>query len=109
MTIYVVKVNKFETKRTTEIHEARAIAKDALIKKLKDKCDDSNFLMCIHEKMYVYRGETIIRFFATMGERRGGKKTYSITIHCIPVVNGGYDFDLHREIANGWKGIKGAE
>lgn len=108
MTIYTIKVNKFETKRTTEIHEARAIAKDALIKKLKDRCDGSNYLMCTHEKMYVYRGETQIRLFATMGKHSGGKKTYSITIYCIPIPNGGYDFDLHQEIANGWKDIKGA-
>lgn len=106
MTIYSIKINKHETAKTTEIHEAKAIAKKVLIDKLKDRCNDTNFLYGVHEKMYVYNGETQIRFYATIGYHGGGMKTYSTTIKCLPVANGGYDFDLHKEIVNGFKGVK---
>ena len=89
-----------------EIHEARAIAKNALIDKLKDKCNDTSFLYGVHEKMYVCNGETQIRFYATIGYHGGGMKTYSTTVKCLPIANGGYDFNLHTEIFNGFKGVK---
>lgn len=109
MTIYEVKKDKRTTIRTSQLHEAREIAKQVLINRLKEKYDDTMFLIATSEKMYVYSGETQIRFYATMCRKMGGMKTYSVTIKCIPVANSGYNFDLHKEILNGYKNIKGAE
>ena len=109
MTIYTIKKDKHTTVKTAHLHEARKIAKQILINKLKDRCDDTMYLVSTQEKLYVYQGETQIRFYATMSKRMGGMKTYSVTIKCIPIANGGYDFDLHTEIFNGYKNIKGAE
>lgn len=113
MTIYTVKKDKHTTIKTTQLHEARKIAKQILINRLKEKCDDTTYLVSTQEKLYVYQGETQIRFYATIYERNCGKgdriKTYSVTIKCIPIADGGYDFDLHTEIYNGYKNIKGAE
>lgn len=109
MTIYTIKKDKHITVKTTQLHEARKIAKQVLINKLKDRCDDTMYFLSTQEKLYVYQGETQIRFYATMGERMGGMKTYSVTIKCIPVADGGCDFDLHKEIFNGYKNIKCAE
>lgn len=108
MTIYTIRINKHKTVKTTEIHEARAIAKKTLIDRLKEKCNDTYYLTAVHEKMYVYQGETQICFYATMSKRMGGIKTYCTTIKCIPVAEGGYDLNLHTEIFNGYKGVKGA-
>ncbi len=109
MTIYTIKKDKHTTVRTTQLHEARKIAKQILINKLKNRCDDTSFLLSTQEKLYVYQGETQIRFYATIGRRMGKMVTYSVTIKCIPVANSGYDFDLHREICKCYKDIKGAE
>jgi hypothetical protein len=109
MTIYTIKKDKHTTVKTTQLHEARKIAKQVLINRLKEKCDNTMYLVSTGEKMYVYQGETQIRFYATMSRHGGGFKTYSVTIKCISIADGGYDFDLHTEIFNGYKNIKGAE
>lgn len=109
MTIYTVKKDKHTTVKTTQLHEARRIAKQVLINKLKDKCDDAMYLSSTQEKLYVYQGETQIRFYATMDKIKGERKTYSVTIKCIPIADHGYDFGLHAEICNGYKNIKSAE
>jgi hypothetical protein len=109
MTIYMIKKDKRTTVRTTQLHEARKIAKQVLINRLKEKCDNTMYLVSTSEKMYVYSGETQIRFSATMDKRMGRMKTYSVTIKCIPIAESGYDFDLHTEIHNGYHNVKGAE
>lgn len=109
MTIYTVKKDKYTTVKTTQLHEARKIAKQVLINRLKEKCDDTMYLISTSERMYVYHGETEIRFYATMSKRMGGMKTYSVAIKCIPISNGGFDFDLYTEISNGYQKIQGAE
>ena len=109
MTVYMVKKDKYTTVRTTRLHEAKKIAKQVLINKLKENCNDTMFLVSTKENLFVYQSETQIRFLATMKELHGGFKTYSTTIKCIPIVEGGYDFELHKEIDNGYKNIKGAE
>lgn len=103
MTIYSIKVNKYQIIKTTELHEARAIAKQALIQRLKERCDDNYSLLSTSEKLYTYSDNTQIRLFATVSARQGDMKTYSITIKCINVPNGHYDFNLHKEIYSGWK------
>lgn len=103
MTVYSIKVDKHRTVKTTELHEARAIAKEALIQKLKECCDDTSSLLSTSEKLYAYSNNTQIRLFATVHLYQGGMKTYSVTIKCINVLNGGYDFSLHQEIYKGWK------
>lgn len=108
MTIYTIKKDKHTTVKTTQLHEARKIAKQVLINRLKEKCADA-MLLSTQEKLYVYQGETQIRFYATMDSRMGIMKTYSVTIKCISVADSGYDFDLHTEIFNGYKNIKGVE
>lgn len=109
MTIYTIKKDKHTTIRTTQLHEARRIAKQILINRLKEKCDSTMYLVATSEKMYVYSGETQIRFSATMSKRMGGMKTYSVTIKCISISESGYDLDLHTEIHNGYYNVKGAE
>lgn len=109
MTIYMIKKDKHTTVRTAQLHEARKIAKQVLINRLKEKCDNTMYLIATSEKMYVYSGETQIRFSATMSKRMGGMKTYSVTIKCISVAESGYDLDLHTEIHNGYYNVKGAE
>lgn len=109
MTIYTVKKDKHTTVKTTQLHEARRIAKQVLINKLKDKCDDTMYLVSTQEKLYVYQEETQIRFYATMSKRMGGIRTYSVTVKCISVADSGYDLNLHTEIFNGYKNIKGAD
>ena len=102
MTIYTIKKDEHTTIRTAQLHEARRVAKQILINRLKEKCDSSMYIVSTGEKMYVYSGETQIRFYATMSKRMGGMKTYSVTIKCVSVFETGYDFDLHTEIHNGW-------
>ena len=109
MTIYMIKKDKHTTVRTAQLHKARKIAKQVLINRLKEKCDNTMYLLSTSEKMYVYSGETQIRFSATMSKRMGRMKTYSVTIKCISVTESGYDFDLHTEIHNGYYNVKGAE
>lgn len=109
MTVYMVKKDKHTTVRTTQLHEARKIAKQVLINKLKDNCNNTMLLVSTKENLFVYQGETQIRFFATMKELHGGFKTYSTTIKCIPIAEGEYDLELHKEIYNGYKNIKGVD
>jgi hypothetical protein len=103
MTIYSVKVDKHQIRKTTELHEARAIAKQALIQKLKERCDDTYDLLSTSEKLYTYSNNTQIRLFTTVYKREEGMKTYSVTIKCINVPKGHYDFNLYKEIYSGWK------
>ena len=109
MTIYTIKKDKFTTVKTTQLYEARKIAKQVLINRLKEKCDNTMYLVSTSERMYVYHDETEIRFYATMSKRMGGIKTYSVTIKCIHITNGGFDFDLYTEINNGYQKIQGAD
>ena len=112
MTVYSVKVNKHKTIKTTQLHEARNLAKQLLAEKIvavKDKAERSNrtnshpyhpYLNSVCEKMYIRGNEIEYCFYANIVERCGAKKTYRTTIKAENILTHGYNFDLHTEIAN---------
>ena len=111
MTIYSVKINKHQTVKTASLHEARSLAKQALADKVAfeknfiEKCNRNDttpfppYLNSVSEKMYIRGNEIEYCFYATIQIGRGQRKTYRTTIKAENVSQGGYDFDLHTEIA----------
>lgn len=112
MTIYSIKINRHQTVKTTSLNEARSLAKQALADKVAfeksfiEKCisDDLNpyhpYLNSVSEKMYIRGNKIEYCFYASIQARRGQRKIYRTTIKAENVSTGGYDFDLHSEIAN---------
>jgi hypothetical protein len=106
MTVYSVKVDKHETFKTHALYEARAKAKEVLAKKLADRygADMINtILLSVNEKIHIYRDKSAYRFYATVHKRGEGMKTFSVTINCEHISNGGYHFDLHKELVKAVK------
>ena len=113
MTVYSIKINKHKTVKTTQLHEARDIAKQLLADKVveaKARAERYNvnnhpnlyhpYLNSVCEKMYL-RGDTIeYCFYATVIIARGTRKTYRITIKAENVATSGYNFALHQDLAN---------
>jgi hypothetical protein len=111
MTIYSVKINNHQTVKTTSLNEARSLAKQALADRVAfaksciEKCmrNDTNpyypYLSSVSEKMYVRGDEVQYCFYASLQTGRGQRKTYRITIKAENATQGGYDFNLHSEIA----------
>ena len=103
MTIYSIKINKREVIKTTALHEAIAIAKKALMDKIADKC---SYPSSVSEKMYLNRGEgkAAYRVFATVYVKNwqgiSRAKTYSNCVRMERVPDGGYNFNLHKELSN---------
>ena len=102
MTIYSVKINKYEVVKTTALHEAINLAKRTLIDKLAAK---GLYPISVSEKMYLNRGtgKAAYRVFATVWERRanGGRAlTYSNCVRMEHISNGNYNFALHKEISD---------
>lgn len=112
MTVYSVKINKHQTVKTTSLHEARSLAKQTLADKVafekkwiekcnrNDPCPYPPYLNSVSEKMYIRGTEIEYCFYASIVVARGQRKTYRTTIKAENVAQGGYDFDLHTEIAN---------
>lgn len=112
MTVYSVKVNKHKTVKTTQLHEARNLAKQLLAEKVvaaKERAERYNlnhpnpyhpYLNSVCEKMYIRGNEIEYCFYANVIESCGVRKTYRTTIKAENVTTYGYDFDLHTEIAN---------
>ena len=79
MTIYSIKLNKHETAKTTQLHEAREIAKRKLIDKIAEK---GLHPVGVNEKMYLNNGKVSYRIFASVYERNwqgiSRVKTYSV-------------------------------
>lgn len=102
MTIYSIKINKRETVKTMQLHEAISIAKNALVDKLAAR---KLHLVSVSEKVYLDRGEgkAAYRVFATVLEKRmscGRAVTFSNCVRMEHVSDGGYNFTLHKELAN---------
>ena len=112
MTIYEIKLNKCETVRTTQLNEARNIAKQILADKVvaaKQRAEYYNrnspmpynpCLTSVREKMYIRKDEIEYCFYASVSEQRGVRKNYRVTIKVKNVFTYGYDFDLHKDIIN---------
>lgn len=112
MTIYSVKINNRLIVKTSSLHEARGFAKQVLADKVAseknfiEKCNRDDtipfhpYLNSVSEKMYIRGSEVEYCFYATVVVARGQRKTYRSTIKAENVPSGGYDFDLHSEIAN---------
>jgi hypothetical protein len=112
MTVYSVKVNKHKTVKTTQLHEARNLAKQLLAEKIvavKEKAERYNrnnpypyhpYLNSVCEKMYIRGNEIEYCFYANVVESCGARKTYRITIKAENILTHGYNFDLHTEITN---------
>ena len=101
MTVYSVKINKHEVVKTTALHEAINLAKKALIDKIAAK---GLYPVSVSEKMYLGRGKTSYRIFATVYESNwqgiSRIKTYSNSIQMENISAGGYNFSLHQEFTN---------
>lgn len=102
MTIYTIKVNRHETVKTTELHEAIKIAKKALIDKIAAR---GLHPVSVSEKMYLDRGngKAAYRVFATVWEKRmcGSRAvTFSNSVRMENIPCGGYNFALHKELTN---------
>lgn len=111
MTVYSVKVNKHKTVKTTQLHEARNLAKQLLAEKVaavKENAERFNrnnpfpyhpYLNSVCEKMYIRGNEIEYCFYANVIESRGVRKMYRTTIKAENISTNGYDFNLHSEIA----------
>lgn len=103
MTIYSIKINRHETVKTTELHEAINLAKKALINKLAAK---GSHPVSVSEKMYLDRGngKAAYRVFASVYEKnwKGISKviTYSNSVRMEHIPNGHYNFALHKELTD---------
>ena len=102
MTIYTIKINKHETVKTAQLHEAIKIAKKALLDKLEAR---GLHHVSVSEKMYLDRGigKATYRVFATVYEKRmnGGRAvTLSNSVCMENIPYGGYNFELHRELSD---------
>lgn len=103
MTIYSIKINRHETVKTTELHEAINLAKKALINKLAAK---GSHPVSVSEKMYLDRGngKGAYRVFATIYEKNwqgvSRAKTYSNCVRMKNVPCGHYNFALHKELTD---------
>ena len=101
MTIYSVKINKHEVVKTTALHEAISLAKRGLKDKIAAK---GLHPTSVTEKMYLDRGRVTYRVFATIYEKNWQgihrQKTLSNSVRMEHIGNGGYNFDLHKEITN---------
>lgn len=112
MIIYEIKLNKYKTVRTTQLHEARNIAKQVLADKVvaaKQRAEHYNrnnptpyhpFLASVCEKMYIRDDGIEYCFYASVSEQRGPHKNYRVTIKGKNVSTYGYDFDFHKDIAD---------
>ena len=101
MTIYSVKINKHEVVKTTALHEAINLAKRAL----KDKIAVRGLHpTSVTEKMYLDRGRVTYRIFATIFEKNWQgvykQKTLSNSVRMENIGEGGYNFELHKEISD---------
>lgn len=111
MTIYSVKINKHEVVKTTALHEAINLAKNALIDKI---AATGLCLVSVSEKMYLDKGKASYRIFATVYEKNwqgiSRIKTYSNSIRMENISIGNYNFSLHQELTNAMaKKNKGAD
>ena len=101
MTIYSVKINKHEVVKTTALHEAMNLAKRALKDKIAAK---GLHPVSVCEKMYLDNGRTTYRIFASVYEKNwqgvSRVKTYSNSIRMEHIGQGGYNFELHKEISD---------
>lgn len=102
MTIYTIKINKHETVKTTQLHEAIKIAKRALVDKLEAR---GLHPVSVSEKMYLDRGigKAAYRVFATVYEKRmNGCRavTLSNSVRMENIPNSGYNFALHKELSD---------
>ena len=102
MTIYTIKINKHETVKTVQLHEAIKIAKRALVDKLEAR---GLHPVSVSEKMYLDRGidKAAYRVFATVWEKRmnGGRAvTFSNCVRMENISNGNYNFALHKELSD---------
>lgn len=102
MTIYTIKINKRETVKTAQLHEAIKIAKRALVDKLEAR---GLHPVSVSEKMYLDRGigKAAYRVFATVWEKRmnGGRAvTFSNCVRMENIPYGGYNFALHKELSD---------
>lgn len=102
MTIYTIKINKHETAKTTQFHEAIALAKRALTDKLEAR---GLHPVSVNEKIYLDRGigKAAYRVFATVYEKRmHGCRVITLS-NCVRMENvptSGYNFALHSELTN---------
>jgi transcription initiation factor TFIIIB Brf1 subunit/transcription initiation factor TFIIB len=111
MTIYSVKINKHQTVKTTSLNEARSLAKQALADKVAfeksfiEKLNSADpipfhpYLSSVSEKMYIRGNEIEYCIYASIHIARERRKTYRTTIKAENATQGGYDFNLHSEIA----------
>ena len=101
MTVYTIKISKYETVKTTALHEAIALAKKALEEKIAVR---GLLPASVSEKMYLDRGRVTYRVFATIYEKNWQgihkQKTLSNSIRMENIPEGGYNFELHKEITN---------
>lgn len=110
MTIYSVKINKYEVVKTTALHEAINLAKQTLTNKIASK---GLHPLCVSEKMYVHNNKATYRIFITVQEPnwKGIYRniTYSNSVQMEHICNGGYDFNLHKEMTDAIEKNKGAK
>ena len=107
MTIYSIKLNKHETAKTTQLHEAREIAKKTLINKLAEK---GLYPVSVNEKMYLNNGKVSYRIFASIYEKNwqgiSRVKTYSVSVRMENIATSGYNFALHKELSDAIEAAK---
>ena len=102
MTIYSIKINKHETVKTTQLHEAIKIAKRALLDKLEAR---GQYPVSVSEKMYLDQGidKAAYRVFATVYRKtRSGERAITLS-NCVRMENipyGSYNFELHKELSD---------
>ena len=101
MTIYSIKTNERKVVKTTELHEAIKIAKNALVDKLVAR---GLHPVSVSEKMYLDRGEgkAAYRVFATVyGKTRSGTRpvTLSNCVRMEHIPDGWYNGTLHTELS----------
>ena len=107
MTIYSVKINKHEIVKTTALHEAINLAKQTLTSKIASK---GLYPVSVNEKMYVHNNKATYRIFITVQEPnwKGVYRniTYSNSVQMEHICNGGYNFNLHREMTDAIEATK---
>lgn len=101
MTVYTIKISKYKTVKTTALHEAIAFAKKALEEKIAVR---GLHPTSVTEKMYLDRGRVTYRVFATVFEKNWQgvykQKTFSNSVGMENISDGGYNFELHKEITD---------
>lgn len=103
MTLYTVKLNKFEKVKTTSFHEAVALAKKALVEKIAPV---DKYIAHTSEKMYIHKDTATYRIFASVYEGKGRVRTFSNSIRIEHIFDGDYNWTLDRELSEMVREVK---